>query len=119
MGRVQAIRVVPRAPVRAAIVNRNAANRPIAGVPRAASFQNRLHRRLFPGVGFSGPYGYPYVFDTGQPDAPEFPAASYGFEPPVVPYDRPACVRPLIIEVRPVQHAAHLPRVIYGRPPAC
>jgi hypothetical protein len=37
----------------------------------------------------------------------------------VVPFERAACVRPLIIEIRPVQHAAHLPRVIYGRPPAC
>jgi hypothetical protein len=119
MGRVQPIRVVPRAPVRATIVNRNAANRPIAGVLHNPSVQHRFHRRLFPGVGFSGPYGYPYAFDTGQPDAPDLDAGGYGFEPQVLPYRRPACVRPLTIEIKPVKHATHSPRVIYGRPPVC
>jgi hypothetical protein len=119
MGRVHAVHIVPRAPVRAAMVNRNSVNRQFAGAPRAASIQHRSHRRLFPGAGFSGPYGYPYVFDTGQPDAPEVAAGGYGFEPQDVPYDRPACVRPLIIQIKPVKHATHSPRVIYGRPPIC
>ena len=119
MGRVRAVQVVPRTPVHAAIVNRNAASRQIVGAPHNPSIQHRLHRRLFPGVGFSGPYGYPYVFDTGQPDAPELAAAGYGFDPQPVPYDRPACVRPLIITIKPVRHATHTPRVIYGRPPVC
>jgi len=118
MGRVHAVHVVPRAPVRAA-VNRNIANRQIAGRPRSASMQHQLHRRLFRGAGFSGPYGYPYIFDTGQPDAPEVAGGGYGFEPQFVPYGRPACVRPLIIEIKPAKRAAHSPRVIYGRPPVC
>jgi hypothetical protein len=36
-----------------------------------------------------------------------------------VPYERPVCVRPLIIQIKQVRHAGHLPRVIYGRPPIC
>jgi hypothetical protein len=54
----------------------------------------------------------------GQPGAPQFPDG-YDPEPGFAPFEQPACVRPLIIQIKPMRHAAHFPRVIYGRPLPC
>jgi hypothetical protein len=91
--------------------------------PQNALFQHRPHRRFFRGAvfGFSDPYGYaspypvPYPVDTGEPDY----AAADAIDPGVLPFAPATCVRPLIIHVKPFAPAAHLPRVIYGRPPIC
>jgi hypothetical protein len=128
IGRVQAIRVVPRAPVQSGIASRTLGGGHLAAAPNNSLVQHRnsafirhgLHRRLFGGaaVALSGPYGSPYAVDTSQP-SPSQIAAAEAIEPMVVPFEGPACVRPLIIQIKPVQRAAHLPRVIYGRPPPC
>jgi hypothetical protein len=65
-------------------------------------------------VGVSSPYGYPYALDPGDPAL-----GGEESEPAVMAFERPVCVRPLIIQIKPMGHAAHLPRVIYGRPPIC
>jgi hypothetical protein len=120
MGRVQAIRVVPGIPARPQPVHRQIVPRPVVSMPNNSFLQHRLHRhRLFGGAafGFSGPYGYasPYPIETGEPDL-----AAYGpVESADLPFERAACVRPLIIHIKPVERAVHLPRVIYGRPPIC
>jgi hypothetical protein len=123
MGRVQAIRVVPRIPIQPKSVHREFVARPIAAPRNAfknAFLQHRLHRQFFRGaaVGSSGPYGYPYAVDAGEQSAPALIAADE-IGSPVLPYEQPACVPPVIIEIKPVHRAAHLPRVIYGRPPPC
>jgi hypothetical protein len=123
MGRVQAIHVVPRIPVGPQAVHRESAGRPVRMAPQNALLQHRPHRRFFRGAvfGFSDPYGYaspypvPYPVDTGGPDY----AAADAVDPGVLPFAPAACVRPLIIHIKPVAPAAHLPRVIYGRPPIC
>ena len=114
MGRVQAIRVVPRIPVQSHAIRRHFENRHFLA-PNRRFAEQRFHRNRFGYL--SLPYA-PYLIDTGQPGASPFPDGDE-IGPAVVPFERAACVRPLIIEIRPVQHAAHLPRVIYGRPPAC
>jgi hypothetical protein len=91
--------------------------------PQNALLQHRPHRRFLRGAvfGFSDPYGYaspypvPYPVDTAEPDY----AAADGVDPGALPFAPAACVRPLIIHIKPVARAAHLPRVIYGRPPIC
>jgi hypothetical protein len=120
MGRAQAIHVVPRAAVHLPIVHRPLVNPRLVAAPGNALIHHRLHRRLFGGaaVGLSGPYGYPYAIDAGQP--PDSALAAADIEPGLVPYDRPACVRPLVIRIKPAPQATDWPRVIYGRPPpAC
>jgi hypothetical protein len=114
MGRVQAIRVVPRIPVQSHAIRRHFENRNFLA-PNRRLAEQRFHRNRFGYL--SLPYA-PYLIDTGQPGASPFPDGDE-IGPAVVPFERAACVRPLIIEIRPVQHAAHLPRVIYGRAPAC
>ena len=119
MGRVQAIRAVPGIPAQIHPAHRAISGHPIVA-PRNAFLQHRLSHRHFARGAASGPwgsYGYasPYVLDAGQP---EF-AAPGAIEPVLVPFEQAACVRPLIIEIKPTQHAERLPRVIYGRPPLC
>jgi hypothetical protein len=60
----------------------------------------------------------PYLVDTGEPPGAPVFADGDDVGAQVVPYERPVCVRPLIIKIK-VRHAGHLPRVIYGRPPIC
>jgi hypothetical protein len=116
MGRVQAVHVVPRVSVQSRPLGGVSVRRNVAA-PRNALINDRLRHHRF-GTGFSGPYGYPYVINTEQPD-PSMLAAGYDAEPGLVPYDRPACVRPLVIKIKPTRSATDWPRVIYGRPPAC
>jgi hypothetical protein len=123
MGRAQTIHLVPRIPVRSQVVHGASAGRPVGMAPQNAFLQHRPHRRFFRGavLGFSDPYGYaspypvPYPVDTGERDY----AAVDAVDPGVLPFAPAACVRPLIIHIKPVAPAAHLPRVIYGRPPGC
>jgi hypothetical protein len=113
MGRVQALRVVPRIPVPPRIVHRDFGNRHIA-MPNNRLIQNRFHGHRFGYL--SLPYA-PYLVDTGQPSGPGYAADDIG--PSAVPFEPPACVRPLIIHIKPARHATGYPRVIYGRPLGC
>ena len=119
MGRVQAVRVVPRIPVRPHSVPGDVARGQVshAGNPAAIDrrfHRHRLHRRA---AWVSLPYA-PYLIDTGEPGPQYFPDGD-DIGPIVQPFERPACVRPLIINIKRARHAAPLPRVIYGRPLAC
>jgi hypothetical protein len=113
MGRVQAIRVVPRIPVQSHAIRRHFENRHFLA-PNRRFAEQRFHRNRFGYL--SLPYA-PYLIDTGQPGAPDYDPGGIG--PNIVPYERPVCVRPLIIEIKPAKHAAPWPHVIYGRPPIC
>jgi hypothetical protein len=118
MGRARAIHVVARIPIQSR-APRGDAIQPHVAAPRNALFNDRLRRHRFgTAAGFSGPYGYPYTINTDQPDASAL-GDGYDGGPGFVPYDRPFCVRPLIIRIKPTRHATDWPRVIYGRPPAC
>jgi hypothetical protein len=118
MGRAQAIRVVPRIPVQPQTLRREVVRPPVIS-PQNVFLRHRLHHRFFGGAAFgiSYPYGYasPYPVDWGQPDY----AAADAVDPGVLPFAPAACMRPLIIHIKRVEPAAHLPRVIYGRPPLC
>jgi hypothetical protein len=114
MGRAQAVHVVPPIPVRSHALRGDSVHQHVVA-PRSALVGDRLRRhRLGTAAGFSGPYGYPYLINTEQADGSAL-AAGYDAEP----YARPACVRPLVISIKPTRHATDWPRVIYGRPPAC
>jgi hypothetical protein len=118
MGRAQAVHVVPRIPVRSHALRGDSVHQHVLA-PRSALVGDRLRRHRFgTAAGFSGPYGYPYLMNTEQPDGSAL-AAGYDAEPGFEAYDRPACVRPLVISIKPTRHATEWPRVIYGRPPAC
>ena len=125
MGRVQAVRVVPRIPVRPHAVRGDIARRPMLHARNPEPVDRRFHRRRLHrrAAWLSLPYD-PYLIDTGQPgyagqpDPGYFPD-EYDAGPTVLPFELPACVRPQIIEIRPPRHATRLPRVIYGRPLAC
>ncbi len=96
--------------VRGELVNRHAI---VTNHRRAHDRFNRHHR-----FGeLSLPYA-PYLVDTGEPPGAPVFADGDDVGAQVVPYERPVCVRPLIIKIK-VRHAGHLPRVIYGRPPIC
>ena len=120
VGRVQAIRVVPRIPPQIQPVQRTINPHPVVPT-RNAFLQNRLHRHSVRGAGFGFPYGYGYGYvspdaaDAGQPDY----AAPGVIEAAGLPFEQAACVRPLIIAIKPTRHDESLPRVIYGRPPPC
>jgi hypothetical protein len=115
MGRAQAIHMVAGMPIQSRVPR---GDRHVVA-PRNAFFNDRLRRHRFgTAAGFSGPYGYPYTIDTDQPDASAL-GDGYDAAPGFVPYDRPFCVRPLIIRIKPTRHATDWPRVYYGRPPAC
>jgi hypothetical protein len=114
MGRVQAIRVVPRVSVQSHGIHRHFQNRHFAA-PNRRFIERRFHANRFGYL--SLPYA-PYLIDTGQPSAPTYdPGGDIG--PTIMPYERAACVRPLIIQIRPAKRAASWPHVIYGRPPVC
>ena len=114
MGRVQAIRVVPRIPVQSQAIRRDFGNRHFLA-PNRRFAEQRFRRNRFGYL--SLPYA-PYLIDTGQQSAPDYDPGG-GIGPNIVPYERPVCVRPLIIEIKPAKHAAPWPHVIYGRPPIC
>jgi hypothetical protein len=124
--RVQLPHVVPRAIVPHANVQMPAPHRDLAnpGSVRRSSdavIEPYRHRHRFQGAGiglWNSPV-YSYSGDTGQPSLPQLAAADDNFEPAAVPFERPACVRPLIIHLKPVQRFSRLPRVIYGRPLVC
>jgi hypothetical protein len=78
----------------------------------------RRHRFEGEGIGLWNVPAYSYGGDVGQPSPPQL-AAGDDFAPTFVPFERPACVRPLIIQIKPMQHASRLPRVLYGRPLVC
>jgi hypothetical protein len=118
MGHAQVVHVVPGSPAQSHALRRNTVHQQVVA-PRNALLNDRFRRHRFrTAAGFSGPYGYPYVINADQPYTSAL-ADGYDAEPGFVPYDRPVCVRPLIIRIRPTHHVADWPRVIYGRPPAC
>ena len=119
MGRVQAVRVVPRIPVQPRALQGGVAHRQVLRPANPALLGNPFpsHRFRRTTRGFYLPYD-PYLVDTGQPGAPAFPG-DYEFGPAIEPFVQPACVRPLIIQIKPRRHATHFPRVIYGRPLPC
>ena len=114
MGRAQAIRVVPRMPAQSHAIRRHLENGHFVA-PNRGFAEQRFHRNR---LGYlSLPYA-PYLIDTGQQSAPAYDSGG-GIGPDIVPYERPVCVRPLIIEIKPAKHAAPWPHVIYARPPVC
>jgi hypothetical protein len=120
MGRVQAIRVVPRIPAQPRIIHGNIAPQQVLRPANQAVLGSRFrpHRFRRARGGLFLPYD-PYLVDMGgQPGAPQFPDG-YDPGPGFGPFEQPACVRPLIIQIKPMRHAAHFPRVIYGRPLPC
>jgi hypothetical protein len=120
MGRVHAVRVVPRAPAQPGIVHGNVAPQQAMRPANQAVLGNRFrpHRFGRRTAGLFLPYN-PYLVDFGgQPAAPQFPDG-YDPGPGFAGFEQPACVRPLIIHIKPTRHARHFPRVIYGRPLPC
>jgi hypothetical protein len=120
MGRVHAVRVVPRLPAQPGIVHGSVAPQQVMRPANQAVLGNRFRPRRFgrTRAGLFLPYN-PYLVDFGgQPGAPQTPD---GYDPGygVAAFEQPACVRPLIIQIKPMRHATHFPRVIYARPLPC
>ncbi|GAC1336868.1 MAG: hypothetical protein NVSMB26_23830 [Beijerinckiaceae bacterium] len=84
---------------------------PRLGVAQEQRF--RAHRFGRGAVGLSGPYGSSIVIDARQTNPPPFDAAD-DTEPAIVDFVPPVCVRPLIIQLKPLHldGAAHLPRIV-------
>jgi hypothetical protein len=120
MGRVHAVRVVPRIAAQPRIIQGSVAPQQVLRRAHQAVLGNKFRPRRFgrARAGLFLPYD-PYLVDMGgQPGAPEFPDG-YDPGPGFAAFEEPACVRPLIIQIKPMRHATRFPRVIYGRPLPC
>ncbi|MBV9064316.1 MAG: hypothetical protein JO004_00945 [Methylobacteriaceae bacterium] len=119
MGHVQAIHVVPRIPAQPRTARGGVAPRQVLRQTNRMAPDNRFGRNRFRHArgGLFLPYA-PYIVDMGEAGGSQLPAA-YDSGPAYVPFQQPACVRPLIIHVKPARHAIDYPRVVYGRPLPC
>lgn len=119
MGRVQAIRVVPRIPVQPRTLHGNIAPQQVFRRQKQAVLGKRFGTIISAEQGrLFLPYD-PYLVDMGDSRTRRnFPTATISDRPSCL-FEQPACVRPLIIQIKPARHATHFPRVIYGRPLFC
>jgi hypothetical protein len=114
-GRLPSIRNMARpAPVASPLVRSNIARIPAQPHRDIAQGQRfRAHHMRGGAIGFIGPFGSSVVIDGARGNPPPFEAGDAA-EPGIVAFVPPGCIRPLIIQLKPLrgESAARLPRIV-------